>query len=469
MGGGTGAGTAVDVANAVRSLAAERGLTTDVQGFLLCTCFSHTNASPLIAANTYATLMELSHASEQGNVGAAGPSKSSGNYESAQAPFDSVYCIPVQARANNGQSADVLAAVAKYLALEESPAVRAILRACRAGQGAGGANHSSPLALRKFGQASIEERKRELVSELAAELVVAVKHHWLAEDRTADWPKLIREEQKAASVPKLEPATGTDPNATPQVAPVNDASPLALRGRFKQAMSLVFTTELLAQVERQLAARDDRNRPLLVGKEAKQIADTAHGVANSLILSASTLPAGGGARFAGSPVLNQLVLEASERVLRDAIEKFNPREPERFLPADAFDETLLSACQAILTERRSDPQFGPAIHELMQLDDALARSIEKAGTDLLQCGCERRTLIVVPREQEHSTAIEKLRSLRPLATVVAADVEDVIVITEDAGVSPRKFAIGLEHVFPGIADAAHRMLTRTDVDWQKIV
>jgi hypothetical protein len=188
-----------------------------------------------------------------------------------------------------------------------------------------------------------------------------------------------------------------------------------------------------------------------------------------LILSATTLPAGGGARFAGSPVLNQLVLEASERVLHEAVEKFNPREPERFLPADALDEALLSACQAILTERRSDPEFGPAIHELLQLDDALARTIEKASTNLLQCGCERRTLIVVPREQEHSDGTEKLRSLRPLATVVAADVEDVVVITEDAGVSPRNFAIGLEHVFPGIADAAHRLLTRTDVDWKKIV
>lgn len=389
MGGGTGAGSAVDVANAVRSLAAERGLKTDVQGFLLCTCFSHTNASPLIAANTYAMLMELHHASERGNVGAAGPSKSAGKYESSQPPFDNVYCIPVQARANNGQSADVLATVAKYLSLEESPEIRAVLRACRAGQGAGEANQSPPLALRKFGQASIEDRKRELVNELATELVVAVKHHWLAEDRSTDWPRRVREEAEAAKLPKLEPATGGDPNAAPQVAPINDASPLALRGRFKQAMSLVFASDVLAQVERQLAARDDRGRPLLVGKEAKQIADAARSVANSLILSATTLPAGGGARFAGSPVLNQLVLEASERVLHEAVEKFNPREPERFLPADAFDETLLAACQVILTERRSDPQFGPAIHELMQLDDALARTIEKAGTDLLQCSTLR--------------------------------------------------------------------------------
>ena len=48
MGGGTGAGMAIDVANAVRSLAATRGLKVEVQGFLICTCFASTNSSPLV-------------------------------------------------------------------------------------------------------------------------------------------------------------------------------------------------------------------------------------------------------------------------------------------------------------------------------------------------------------------------------------------------------------------------------------
>ena len=39
-GGGTGAGIAIDVANAVRSLAANRSLGVEVQGFLVCTCFA---------------------------------------------------------------------------------------------------------------------------------------------------------------------------------------------------------------------------------------------------------------------------------------------------------------------------------------------------------------------------------------------------------------------------------------------
>jgi serine/threonine protein kinase len=466
MGGGTGAGAAIDVANAVRALAEERGLTVDVQGFLLCTCFSHTNASPLVAANTYSFLLELNHVSQRGNVGANASAKAAGKYESPRAPFDRVYCIPVRARATDGPGQDVLATVAKYLTLEESPEVRVAVQACRAEQGT--AAEQPPLVLSKFGQASIEDRKRELVSELASELALAVKRHWLAEDRGADWPRLVREEQLAASVPKVEPAAGGDPNATPTVLPYNDASPLALRGRFKEAMAMVFTSEVLAQVEGQLAAKDDRGRPLLVGREAKQIADAARDVAHALILGMNALPADGGARFANSPTLQPLINEASERLLHAAVEKFNPREPERFLPIEALDENLRTACLELLTERRGDPKFGPALLQLMQFDDALARTIEQAGTDLLQCACERRTLVLVPCGQEQSESIEKLRSLSPLAKVVPAEVDDVVVITEDTGVSPQSFARGLEHVFPGIAEAAHRLLTRTDVDWKDV-
>jgi hypothetical protein len=53
-----------------------------------------------------------------------------------------------------------------------------------------------------------------------------------------------------------------------------------------------------------------------------------------------------------------------------------------------------------------------------------------------------------------------------LAAVVEADVEDVLVVTEDAGLSPRSLAQGFERVFPGIADAARRLHTRVDVEWQ---
>jgi hypothetical protein len=53
--------------------------------------------------------------------------------------------------------------------------------------------------------------------------------------------------------------------------------------------------------------------------------------------------------------------------------------------------------------------------------------------------------------------------------VAPAAVDDAIVVSEEAGISPRSLARGLERVFPGIADAARRLHTRIDVDWQGLI
>jgi hypothetical protein len=62
-----------------------------------------------------------------------------------------------------------------------------------------------------------------------------------------------------------------------------------------------------------------------------------------------------------------------------------------------------------------------------------------------------------------------VQSARPLAAVVAATVEDVQVVSEETGISPRSIAMGLERVYPGIAEAAGRLHTRIDVEWRKLV
>jgi hypothetical protein len=42
-------------------------------------------------------------------------------------------------------------------------------------------------------------------------------------------------------------------------------------------------------------------------------------------------------------------------------------------------------------------------------------------------------------------------------------------VSEESGISPRSLAAGFERVFPGIADAARRLFTRIDIEWQQIV
>jgi hypothetical protein len=106
---------------------------------------------------------------------------------------------------------------------------------------------------------------------------------------------------------------------------------------------------------------------------------------------------------------------------------------------------------------------------MLDFDQMLTRTIEHARTDLLQCGADRRTLFFVPKDQAHEKAAKSFAALQPQAAVIPADVDDAAVVTEYAGIAPRSLAFGLMRVHPGIADAAHRLLTRTDIDWQWII
>ena len=86
-----------------------------------------------------------------------------------------------------------------------------------------------------------------------------------------------------------------------------------------------------------------------------------------------------------------------------------------------------------------------------------------------QYGSERRTLLFVPIGEAQRGATEKLQLAMPLAAVVPAAVDDVLVVSEEAGISPRALAHGIECAFPGVADAARRLHTRIDVNWQSLI
>ncbi len=468
MGGGTGAGMAIDVANAVKSLAALRGIEVDLQGFLICTCFASHNSSPLVAANTYSLLTELNHAMAVGNLSAKGQNSQSSEFESTEAPFDCVYCVPSRPRTADTPGTDALDMVARYLALETTSEVRGVLRSCRATQTSREQSRGRSLALKKLGYASLADRKRKFIHDLAADLVDAIKHHWMARDNTADWERLVHAERQAASVPKLAAAIDSDSGVAPSVLPADDATPLALRGRFQEQMSFQFASDVLLAIQRQLEARDDRGRPLLLPSEAKPIVDAARTVLAALQEDLQQ-NSGGSARFVGSPVLRKLIAAGSQRVLGEAVEKFDPKQPERFLPADVTDELLHARCHLLLEESLADPEIGAALTGLIPIDEALARTVELASSSLLQCGCDRRTLVIVPKDRAEDTAMQKLISERPQAAVVPADVDDVLVVAEETGISPRSLALGLQRVFPGIADAARRLQTRIDVEWQSLV
>jgi serine/threonine protein kinase len=464
-GGGTGSGMAIDVANLVRSLAAAHGLKVEVHGYFVCNCFANNNSSALAAANTYALLSELNHSTAVGNVSSLKEAGGAKQFESADAPFDGLYWLPVLPTKPGTAKVDATDSIAKYLAQERLSDVRAIVRTCRSVRTPREEQNVRSLTIKKPGIALLADQKRTFLRELAVDLAGAVKRYWLSPDASRDWERLVRAEQEAASMTTPQTAKGEDTEKPAALIPDRDASPLALRGRFGGQMSLMFTSEALRLIQQQLDSRDDRGRPRILACDAKLIADAARGVIVSLALRMQK-EVYKDSHFGNSSALHSLVAEAGRRVLSRAVEGFDIKQPERFLAADAIDELIQSECQELLEESLAQPELAAAIDSHIDLDKALSLTLERATTDLLQCGSDRRTLLFAPASGAQSATIDKLRLARPLAAVIQTSVDDVVVISEDAGISPRSLALRLERVFPGIADAGRRLHTRIDVEWQ---
>jgi len=382
------------------------------------------------------------------------------------APFDCVYWVSTSTKTADSHSVDGPDVASKYLALETVPEARAAFRTCRTAPPSNEKLRSLVLNLKKIGYASLADHKRGFISPIATELADAVKALWLTPDTSADWEKLVREEQLSTSVPKLEPKPDDETNGLPAVKPVNEATSLALRGRLKEYMSLEFASEVVRQIRGQLQSRDDCGRPLIQAREAKLIADAARTAFSALAVQMQQgLQT---SRFAELPTLLPLVAVASQRVLSYQIQKFDYRQPERFLSAESADDFIQAECRTLLEESLANPQLAGAISALIEVETTTDSLLEEASVDPLQYGSERRTLLFAPPHDDQISTVQQLQSARPLAVVIPAPIDDLVVIQEDAGISPQSLAVCFERLFPGVAEAARRMHTRTDVNWQEL-
>ena len=211
-------------------------------------------------------------------------------------------------------------------------------------------------------------------------------------------------------------------------------------------MGFEFTSEVLRQIQHQLESRDDRGRPLILASDAKLIADTVRQPSSSLAGQMESGPSS--SRFAESPLLKPLIAACSRRVLSRIVESFDPRQPDRFHPAGALDDLVQVQSRSLLEESLARRELSEAIAELLDLDTAIEQVFAKAFANTQHYGSDRRTLLFVPNDGTNAKAIEKLQLAMPLAASVPAATDDVVVISEAAGISPRVLAHEIECV-PG--------------------
>jgi serine/threonine protein kinase len=469
MGGGAGSGMVLDIGNAVKSVAANQNLQVEVHAYLLCTCLSGSIASPLLAANSFSLLTELNHAACHGNRTSNKKTPLAELFESEESPFDHIYCIPAHAQKADAQAMDASDMLARYLKLDYSADARAALRSCRSAPTAREYRQPKQLSLKKLAYASLGDQARLFVHYLAAELASAVKQYWASTDNNAErdaaaHPMPDRNPQSAHGV-QFEPGVDSTQFSTIVVAPLDDISPVALRDRFEKYKTLEFASEVLRQIQLLREADDQRNRPRILPRDFVTMVESARAFAATLV--GEQLPNTTN-RFLSSARLRSVVTAASHVVLRSEVQEFDPKNPERFLKHAGLDERIQCECLSVLQQQLDEAEVQTAIASLVDDTTAATATLESATLNLLGCGSDRRTLIFIPRGEDRQATVEKLRKARPLASILTADVDDLSVVVEESSISPRSVAMGLERMYPGIADAAHRLHTRTDIQWENL-
>ncbi|TWT37116.1 Tubulin-like protein [Posidoniimonas corsicana] len=138
--GATGSGTAIDIAQAVRSVAAELGVGVRVRGVFAST-FRPESQDSLAASNMYALLEELHHAQRSGNRGEATPNGPASFYERDTPPFDELRLVDLPTRNDAAARQRAIASVASLVRLESTHNAVPNTASSQSGKGVAFAHH----------------------------------------------------------------------------------------------------------------------------------------------------------------------------------------------------------------------------------------------------------------------------------------------------------------------------------------
>jgi hypothetical protein len=354
--------------------------------------------------------------------------------------------------------------IARQLALASTEGVGHMLRSCRQTATPKELNGHEPLLLRSFATALVASPMQQRIDRLTDFLVQTVEQQWLSHACPSEWRRLDRPSEAEMSLPNLSAHDG--PAALISGPPGSSATQSEeWRARFGDHAQTRFSFEVLSRVCRQSPLRDAYRSAMLSSTNPAQFVAFA-----TQALSAIS------SRRASSPTTTERLSDAdqsfadklassSHRVLTKLIDEIELMPTDARVDAAPIERIVRIECAAAVEECLAREAPGGALVSGPTIQDQAQQALDRANVELLQCGYDRRTLIVVPARDKRCDVIESIMSARPTAAVVTADVEEPVVVSEGAGVSPSSFARGLERVYPGIAEASKRHFTRIDIDW----
>jgi serine/threonine protein kinase len=410
MSGGTGGGTFVDIAQAVRSICGQFSQEVEIHGILAST-FQPESNDTLAAANMYSLLVELSHAQTNGNCGeisAVGPASS---YEQSQQPFDEIYTVSIPPRSERIGCQLAIQSIADYLLLDTSGVARSGFDALRS-RTEHGASHT---ALRSFSCINIEQFATTLNSQLKRQLLKQTIETWLKQDSESTDPdrKLFNpytNSKFAHAVFALLP----EPQVDSQSRTDADIQAVAIQRALRSANIKKIANAFFQYVES-------------FQSELEQVSPS-HGDASL------------------------------EPLCRDIVVKFC----SMFLQHERHENQILQ----LLTET-IDQQVNDLVESISRdREQALATTVlSLLKLTPLDCGCQRRTLLLSSRDQTDTKVAQAISEHCSSLANYKNSGSETFLIREGSQVPILHLGARLAELYPDIHEAAGRLHARDDIKW----
>lgn len=445
--GGTGGGTLMEMAYAVRNIARR------FPGFELEVCAIAASSSPqcatqgqLAAANAAAFLTELQHYARCGAQGDAVGDARSALFEGSDFPLDDVYFVHLGDELTPEAFDDQVTALADYIYCDTATSLGPALDHCRQRQAE--ADLHNDLALRSFRLARFDGLGGRVVPDLGAYLAHEVARYWLSDASGSGRPACasasltdgelsefaLRSLSKCQAMawllarePQLAPATSPE-------RPEREQLPTWVRGQLLQQLQLLqrqFTAmEPSADLNALLARVAEQERQSRITAHVQLLAERVlHTYARQLY---SVAPARPGAAV---PALIPLLAEEAQKQALGLVQEFVP--DAEFSPEGLIRTSPLPALTYL--EQRSQAKF--------------------------PFGCGRRTFLLSPPEWLTPATAAKVAEARGHHLVGSE--AHTFVCEELQDVSLGQIVQSLLQRHAEAAAACEHLHARVDIDWSE--
>ncbi len=404
--GGTGSGTLIDVAQAVRALCKTASLSVTVHG-LLANTYELGSGDTLAASNLLSFLTEFSHAQTNGNCGDGTPEGAASLFESQDRPFDDV---SITSLPQNGSSdcAAKLQSIADYLLLNSDLRTSSLNEVLLA-ESADSADLNS---LRPFECVNLSNLADEVNRNQQQELLATIASHWLRE------------------------------------VDANGDSSAQFFGQYANCWIVRAVLDHYPKISASTTVEEDEQD----NKKAhhKRNADLKQVSAALSEFLFQRSPGESSELEAPIEELSHLVIaEFVDTIRRGAVQ---PLE---------LGQKLLETLEKHLAE-----SFGRVLSE--SPNDLVRSVLRKAKTDLLECGYLRHSALLTSDEHDPGELLENLREEQKSVAACQTSLSEQFFVRLGIGLRPLDIGAKLAETFPDISEAAGRLHTRSDINWHDL-